>query len=480
MNYRIIFFTIGQVLRLEAALLCLPLLVSLCYQDRCALVFVLCAAIALSLGHALTVIFRPKVKTPFIKEGFLIVALVWLALSLVGALPFLLSGEVPSYVDALFETVSGFTTTGASILPNVEIISPSLLFWRSFTHWIGGMGILVFVVMLDRQASDRSMNILRAEMPGPKVDKLVPHTRDTARILYLIYLVMTAVQIVLLLLGGMPLFDSVLHAFGTAGTGGFGIRGDSVGSYSPYIQWVIAVFMLLFGINFNVYYLMLLRRWRAIWKSTELRLYLVLVAIATACITLNIYPLYQSAADALRLAFFQVSSIITTTGFGTADFDLWPGFSKAILLSLMFIGGCAGSTAGGLKVSRVVLLYQQVRQELRRALHPRGVYAARFEGKVVSDEVGRSTAVYFALYCLCMLVVFAALSLEPFDLETNLSAAVSCFNNVGPGFSQVGPLASYAAYSPAAKLLLTLAMLMGRLEIYPVLLLLTPSTWKRG
>lgn len=479
MNYRIILFTVGRVLKVEAGLLLLPLITALCYRESCAMAFILAIMIALAAGFSLTALFRPKSKVLFIKEGFLIVALVWIVLSLVGALPFVISGEIPSFIDAFFETVSGFTTTGASILTDVEDMCRSMLFWRSFTHWIGGMGILVFVVMLDRQSSERSMNILRAEMPGPKVDKLVPRTRDTARILYLIYLSMTALQIILLLCGGMSLFDSVVHAFGTAGTGGFGIRADGLSSYSPYLQWVIAIFMLLFGVNFNVYYLILLRRFRSALKSTELWVYLSIAAAATLAVSINIYPLYHNALQAIRQAFFQVSSIITTTGYATADFNLWPGLSRGILFALLFLGGCAGSTAGGLKISRVILLFQQIRKELRHMLHPRSIYPSRFEGKPVSDEVAHSTTVYFALYCLSILLLFLLLSFEPFDLETNLTAAISCFNNVGPGLAAVGPMGGYSGYSPTAKLLLSLAMLMGRLEIYPMLLLFSPSTWSK-
>jgi trk system potassium uptake protein TrkH len=474
-----VFSATGQVVKVEAGLLLLPLIVSLCYHEDCAFAFAVTIVIALAIGFCLTAVFRNGKRDIYIREGFLIVALDWVLLSLIGALPFVLSGEVPSYVDALFETVSGLTTTGASILSDVEAMSHGLLFWRSFTHWIGGMGILVFVVMFSSQSEDRSMNILRAEMPGPKIDKLVPRTRDTARILYLIYLVMTVTEVILLLCGGMPLFDSLVHTFGTAGTGGFGIHPESIGYYSPYLQWVISVFMLLFGVNFNVYFLLLLRRCGDILRSTELRAYVAIVLISAAVICCDIRPLYHSLSETVRQAVFQVSSIITTTGYATTDFNLWPGLSRSILLLLMFVGGCAGSTAGGLKVSRVVLLMRIIRRGLRRAVHPREVGVIRMEGAPVDDETARSTAIYFALYMLLVLSLFLSLSFEPFDMETNFSAAVSCFNNVGPGFSLVGPMGGYGGYRPVSKLLLALAMLMGRLEIFPIVLLFSPASWRR-
>jgi len=397
----------------------------------------------------------------------------------VGCLPFIISGEIPSFFDAFFETVSGFTTTGASVVIDVESMSHGTLFWRSFTHWIGGMGVLVFIMAIIPTVTDRSIHILRAEMPGPIVGKLVPKTKDTAKILYLIYIIMTAVEIVLLLIGGMPLFESTVHAFGTAGTGGFGIKADSIAGYSPYLQWVITIFMLLFGVNFNLYYLALIRHFHSIFKSRELWCYIGIFAAACFAITIDIYPMYQNFSESLRLAAFQTSSILTTTGFATADFNLWPGFSKAILFLLMFIGGCAGSTAGGLKVSRVILLFKIVRKELLHILHPRSVAVIKFEGKKVDNPTLNSVSTYFVLYIFGILGIFLILCLEPFDLETNLSATVSCFNNVGPGLSLVGPASNYSAYSPLSKLMLSFAMLLGRLEIFPLWFTLTPSTWSK-
>lgn len=480
MNRKMVFYMIGQMIKLEAALLVLPLLVSLIYREHeTALSFLITIGIALVLGFALTLIFRTKNRVIYAKEGFVIVALTWLALSAVGCLPFIISGEIPSFFDAFFETVSGFTTTGASVVIGVESMSHGILFWRSFTHWIGGMGVLVFIMAIIPTVTDRSIHILRAEMPGPIVGKLVPKTKDTAKILYFIYIIMTAVEIVLLLIGGMPLFESTVHAFGTAGTGGFGIKADSIAGYSPYLQWVITIFMLLFGVNFNLYYLALIRHFHSIFKSRELWCYIGIFAAACFAITIDIYPMYQNFSESLRLAAFQTSSILTTTGFATADFNLWPGFSKAILFLLMFIGGCAGSTAGGLKVSRVILLFKIVRKELLHILHPRSVAVIKFEGKKVDNPTLNSVSTYFVLYIFGILGIFLILCLEPFDLETNLSATVSCFNNVGPGLSLVGPASNYSAYSPLSKLMLSFAMLLGRLEIFPLWFTLTPSTWSK-
>ncbi len=478
MNYRMVFHIIGRVVVLESALLLLPLLVSICYNEACVWSFVWTIAAALVLGAALTLISRPKNRGVFAREGFAIVALSWLLLSFVGALPFYLSGVTAHYVDALFETVSGFTTTGASIIPNVELLPRGILFWRSFTHWVGGMGVLVLVMVIVSRSPDRSMNILKAEMPGPVVGKLLPRAKDTSRILYLIYFGMTVLEIILLLLGGMPLYDSVVHAFGTAGTGGFGIKADSIASYSPYLQWVITAFMLLFGVNFNLYFLLLLRRWREVFRSAELRTYGAVIVSSIAIITCNIYHMCSSLGESLRLASFQVASIATTTGYATTDFNLWPGLSKAILFLLMLMGACAGSTAGGLKVSRVVILWQLMRQEVRHIVHPRAVSAVRYEGKALDREALRNTAVYFALYFACMISTFLLISWEPFGFETNFTAAATCFNNVGPGFDMVGPTGNFAAFSPFSKLVLAFAMLLGRLEIFPMLLVLSPVTWR--
>ncbi len=480
MNRKMVLSTLGRILRIESLLLVLPLVVALLYREwRGALSFCITILVCVAIGTLLQLLFRPKSTVIFAREGFSIVALAWIGLSALGALPFVISGEIPSFFDAFFETVSGFTTTGSSILRDVEALSHGMLFWRSFTHWVGGMGVLVFVMAFLPNLSDRPIHIMRAEVPGPIVGKLVPRVKDTAKILYLLYVILTAVEVVLLLCGGMNLFDSSVHSFGTAGTGGFAVKSDGFGGYSPYLQWVIAVFMMLFGVNFNLYYLIAVKKFSTAIRSSELRCYLAIVFGVTALISLNIRSFYPTIEETVRHAFFQVSSIITTTGFATVDFNLWPDFSKGLLFVLMFIGGCAGSTAGGLKVSRVMILFKSLGGELHRLIHPRAVSTAKLEGKTLDDRTIWSANNYFALYMVCLLSIFALLSLEPFGFETNFSAAVSCFNNIGPGFASVGPMSSFADYSAGGKLLLSAAMLLGRLEIFPLLLAFAPSTWRK-
>lgn len=479
MNRRMILNTVGKMVLAEGLFLILPAIVSLIYKENCLFAFCITIAVALGLGGLMTWGAKPKDPVIYAKEGFFIVSASWILLSLIGALPFVISGEIPSYVDAVFETVSGFTTTGASILTDVEAMSKGLLFWRSFTHWIGGMGILVFVMAVLPNVSERSIHILRAEVPGPTVGKLVPRIKDTAKILYLIYVVMTMIQIVLLICGGMSPFDSILHAFGTAGTGGFGTKADSIGGYSPYLQWVIAIFMLLFGINFNVYYLFLIRRFKSALKSTELWVYLGIIATATALIAFNIYPQYNNLSETVRHSAFQVSSIITTTGYATTDFNLWPSFAKGILLILMFIGGCAGSTAGGIKVSRTVLISKQIRREIQKMLHPRSVKSLRFEGRPVEEQTLAGVNSYIGIYLVCFVVIFLIISFEPFGLESNFSAVAACFNNVGPGFGAVGPASNFAGYSDLSTVVLSIAMLLGRLEIFPLIIFFSPSSWRK-
>ena len=474
-----IYFTTGSVLITEAALLLLPLLVSIIYRETCAWVFLITIGITLAVGGLICLTMRPKDRTLFSKEGLVIVALAWIAVSFFGALPFVISREIPVFIDAFFETVSGFTTTGATILDNVEIMSHGLLFWRSFTHWIGGMGVLVFVMAVTVRVPERSIHILRAEMPGPIVDKLVPRARTTAMILYIIYIAMTALEIVLLLLGGMSLFDSVAHALSTAGTGGFGTYNASAANFSPYIQWVLAAFMFLFGINFNLYYLLLMGRAKDIFRNTEVKVYLIIVLASVAVITVDILPLYRSFFVALRQSAFQVTSIMSTTGFITADFTIWSPLSKVILLGLMFVGGCAGSTAGGLKVSRLAILLKLIRRDLRHTLRPRVVDVIKMDGRRLDEQTAHSVAVYFALYILSIAVLIVSLSFSRFDLETNLFAVISCFNNVGPGFGMAGPVGNYSPYPPLFKLLLSAGMLLGRLEIYPMLLLFMPAAWRK-
>lgn len=480
MNHRMIVNTIGKMVLLEAGLLLLPLATALVYGESCAVDFLITVGISAAVGLLLVRTVRPRSSVIYAREGFVICAVTWLVFSAIGALPFVLSGEIPNYIDAIFETVSGFTTTGASILTDVESMSHGMLLWRSFTHWVGGMGILVFIVAVLPSTSDRTIHILRAEMPGPTMGKIVPRLRDTAKILYLIYLGMTVVEVILLLAGGMSFFDSLLHTFGTAGTGGFGIKADSIGSYSPYCQWVITIFMALFGINFNLYYLLLVGNVRQVLKSTELRWYLTIMLGSTAIITANIFSMYSGISESLRAAAFQVSSIMTTTGYSTVNFDLWPELSKAILLMLMFIGACAGSTAGGIKVSRIVMMFKIIKRELRRLLHPRSVSTIKFEGKTVDEQTLSSVSNYFLIYIICFVVQLLLVSLDNFDFLTNFTAVASCFNNIGPGLGTVGPLGSFAGYSLFSKAVLSFGMLFGRLEILPMVLAFSPSTWQRS
>ena len=489
MNLRMIFNTLGKSLLALAGLLLLPMVTSIIYQESVVWSFVITIGIALVVGLVLMLVFRPKSKDIFSREGFVMVSLVWICYSLIGALPFAISGEIPNYIDALFETISGFTTTGASILTGtqIEAMSKGLLFWRSFTHWVGGMGIIVFVMVFASLSQDRSIHILRAEMPGPTVDKLVPRARDTARILYLIYIGMTALLAILLLCGGMSLFDSLIHAFGTAGTGGFGIKADSVASYSNYCQWVIAIFMFLFGINFNIYYLMVLGRFKSALKSQEMWMYVGITVVVIGTITANLLGTFaytQTFSDAFRIATFQTIASMTTTGFGvipsSTNVNFWPELSKWLLFLLMFVGGCAGSTAGGFKVSRVGILGCGVKKEIRRLLHPRSANVIKFEGKVVTDETLRSVSSYFVVYVFIMICVFVVLCFDPnpnLDFSANVTATVSCFNNIGPAYGEA--VNGYFVYSQFSKVILSIAMLLGRLEIFPLLLFVTPSTWKK-
>lgn len=471
-------FVIGRILVTEAALLALPLIVALLYGEA-AYPFLIPMALLVLIGLLLGVR-RPARTALYARDGLAIVALAWIAVSAFGALPFVISGDIPFYVDAFFETVSGFTTTGASILTEVESLSRGGLFWRSFTHWVGGMGVLVFVMAILPMSDGHGMHIMRAEVPGPTVGKLVSRMSDTAKILYGIYLALTLVEIVLLLAGGMPLFDACIHSFGSAGTGGFSCRNLSVGAYqNPYFDIVIGIFMLLFGVNFNLYYFLLIRRFRDVFHSEELRSYLLIVAAAVVAITVDIAHLYDSVSTSLCHAFFQVSSIITTTGYATTDFNAWPTFSKGILVVLMFIGACAGSTGGGIKVARVVILVKASYGDMRRMLHPNAVSTVRFEGKPLTDRNLRGVHLFLTVYILVFTVSFLLLSLEQFDLVTTFTALAACINNIGPGLELVGPMGNFSAFSPWSKLLLSFNMLVGRLEIFPMLLLCAPSIWKR-
>lgn len=481
MNYRLIFNTTGKVLRLLAAFLLIPLIVSgVNLELASCFAFLLTAVISFLIGSLLVLNCPIKSNEMFAKEGLIIVALSWVLVSLLGAIPFTLSGEIPSYIDAFFETVSGFTTTGSSVVTSIETMSKGLLFWRAFTQWIGGMGVLVFIMAITPKSTDSPIHIMRAEMPGHSVDKLVPKAGNTAKILYIIYIVITLLVIIFLLCGGMSLFESVVHALACAGTGGFGIKGDSIASYSPYIQWVLAISMLVYGVNFNMYYLLLLRKFKVIAKSSELRTYLLIFVCAVIIVCANIFPLYENFADALRNSVFQVSSIMTTTGFATADFNTWNSTAKATLIILMFIGGCAGSTAGGFKISRVLILTKKAGNEFRRIINPRRESVVTFEGKKLDESAISGVLSYFVIYILVFVGAFFLLSFDTtYGFETDFTAVVACFNNIGPGIGAVGPMGSFAGYSAYAKIILSFAMLLGRLEIYPLLLSLSPNSWTR-
>ncbi len=478
MNRKMVFYTTGHILILEAILFMLPLLCSVMYNETSSVIaFAISAGIALGVGLIISAISHTKNKLIYAKEGFAIVALAWLTVSAVGALPFVIGKFIPNYIDAFFETVSGFTTTGATILTDIEAMSHGMHFWRSFTHWIGGMGVLVFLMAILPTDSGRSIHIMRAEVPGPIVGKIVPKIKETAKILYLIYIGLTVIMVGFLLAGGMPFFDSLVHTFGTAGTGGFGIKADSIASYSPYLQWVITVFMLIFGINFNLFYLILIGKFTSAIKSRELWWYGGIIAVSIGAVAINVSHLFFSFGETFRHSAFQVASIISTTGYTTVDFNAWPGFSKTVLLILMIIGSCAGSTAGGLKVSRVILLFKTVKADLKKMLRPRSVNVVKLDGKTVDDATIHSATIYLTTYFIIYLALILLISINGFDIETTLSSVTSCLNNTGPAYGKAA--ASYSVFSGFSKIILSLAMLIGRLEIFPILLALSPATWRK-
>lgn len=478
MNLSIIIYIIGHVLRIEGLFLFLPCLTALIYREKSGFAFLITAILCIALGRLAT--FRKPKNTVFYgKEGFVTVSMCWIILSIFGSLPFLINGEIPSVPDALFETISGFTTTGSTILTDIESLSRCTLLWRSFTHWIGGMGVLVFVLaVLPIAGGGSQMYLMRAESPGPSVNKLVPRVKNTAMLLYGIYIVITLVQIVLLLIGGMPLFDALTSAFGTAGTGGFGIRNDSFAGYSTFCQGVTTIFMILFGINFNIYYLLLCRKHRQAFQSDELRTYLGIILISTVLIAFNIRHLFPGL-KALHHAAFQVASIITTTGFATEDFNTWPELSRMILVCLMFFGACAGSTGGGIKISRVLILVKSIKKELFSIVHPRSVKKIRVDGQVIEHDVIRSVNVYMAAYLVIIMVSVLLVSLENLDTTTTVTSVITTLNNIGPGLEIVGPTGNFSSFSALSKFVFMFDMLAGRLEIFPLLILFLPDTWKK-
>lgn len=479
MNYRMIAYLSGVIILIEAAFMALPALVALIYGEYSGMSFLVTILAAVLLG-GLLVCLRPKKKTMYAREGFVITALSWIVISLIGAVPFTLSGQIPNYIDAVFEMASGFTTTGSSIVHNVELLDQCMNFWRCLSHWLGGMGILVFMLAIVNFAGGQTNHLLRAESPGPSVAKMVPNMRKSSFILYSIYMGMTLVEIILLLLGGMPLFDSICHAFGTAGTGGFGVKAASIGYYdSYYLQGIIAVFMVLFGINFNVYFFMLARKWSNAFRNTEVWVYLGIICFSVLTITINVMQLFPTLFDALHHSFFTVSSIITTTGFATVDFNQWPQYSRILLVLLMIVGACAGSTGGGVKVSRFVILFKAASHEVRKLLHPNSVKVLKLDGKRIGKETIQGVQGYLLVYFAITVVSVLIVSLDNKDFVTTLTAVEATLNNIGPGLELIGPTGNFAAFSPLSKIVLTLDMLLGRLELFPILLLLSPSTWRK-
>ena len=481
MNYKMMGRFIAQTLSVETLFMIPALLISIFSGENMAVQgFLIAMGILVAVCLCLLLLCKGAPTAFGAREGLVCVSISWIFMSLLGCLPFVFSGAIPHYIDALFEMVSGFTTTGASILPEVESLPKGILYWRSFSHWLGGMGVLVFLLALQPADGNSgfTMHLLRAESPGPNVGKLVPKMHKTAGILYLLYIGLTILNILFLLVGNMPVFDAVCTAFGTAGTGGFGVRSDSLASYSPYIQNVTTVFMLLFGINFSCYYLLLLRQFKGVFKDEELRLYILIVIVSIGLIFWNLQGFYPTQEETLRHSAFQVGSIITTTGYATTDFDLWPSFSKMILVGLMLIGACAGSTGGGIKVARVLLLFKSLRRNIRQVLRPKSVHVIRSNGQVVDETIVRNTNAYLAAYVIIMFVSVLVISLDGFSPATNLTAVFACFNNIGPGLEAVGPTCNFAGFSPLSKIILILDMLAGRLEIFPILALLSRSTWR--
>ncbi|MDD2957589.1 MAG: TrkH family potassium uptake protein [Lachnospiraceae bacterium] len=480
MNYAIIGYILGWVLTLESMFMVLPCIVAVIYRESAGFAFLIVAAACFVAGM-LIVRKRPRNQVYFAREGFVTVALCWIVMSIFGALPFVINGDIPSFTDALFETISGFTTTGASILSDVEALSYCSLFWRSFTHWIGGMGVLVFLLAVLPLAGGYNMHLMRAESPGPSVGKLVPKVRETAKILYLIYVGMTVVEIVLLLFAGMPLFDALTTSFGTAGTGGFGIKNSSMGGYSNLIQSIVTVFMILFGVNFNAYYILLLsKNKKSAFRMEEVRWYLGIIGVCILIITFNIKDSFSSLYAAFHHAAFQVGSVITTTGYSTTDFDLWPQLSKTILVLIMFIGACAGSTGGGIKVSRIIILLKTVKQEMSYFIHPRSVKTIRMDGKAMDKDTVRSVSAFLVTYVIIFGFSMLILAFDNLDMVTNFTAITATFNNIGPGLGMVGPTGNFGVFTPVAKYVLMFDMLAGRLELYPLLLLFAPSVWKKN
>lgn len=477
MNCSIIRYILGYVLKIEAVLLLLPCLVGVIYKEDVAIYYLGTAFICLLTGFALSYK-KPSSTLFYLKEGCIATALSWIVLSFFGCLPFWLSKEIPSFTNALFETISGFTTTGASILEDVEALSHAALFWRSFSHWIGGMGVLVFLLAVFPLAGGSSMHLMKAESPGPSVSKLVPKTKHSARILYFIYLGITLVEFIFLVIGKMPVFDAVTTTLGTAGTGGFAINADSFAGYSTYLQWVVTIFMILFGVNFNAYYYILMGEAKKIFNMEEVRYYFIIIISSIVLISVNIFNTCSSVFEALTHASFQTASVITTTGFASTDFNLWPEASKTILVLLMFVGACAGSTGGGMKVSRFVIAFKTVVKELNSYIHPKSIQKLKIDDKQLPHEVVRVVNVYFMTFMLIFFTSFLIISFDGNDFITNFTSIATTINNIGPGLQKVGPAGNFNFFSPLSKYVLMFDMLAGRLELFPLLLLFHPVIWK--
>ncbi|MBQ5560988.1 MAG: TrkH family potassium uptake protein [Lachnospiraceae bacterium] len=479
MNKSLIQYILGYVLMIEGVLFSIPCITALCYQEKEGFMYLgvggFCIIVGLLMRRK-----KPKNDVFYLKEGCVTTSLSWIFLSFFGCIPFVLTGEIPFFINALFETVSGFTTTGASILSDVESLSHCSIMWRSFTHWIGGMGVLVFLLAIVPMSGGSHINLMRAESPGPSVGKLVPKVKQTAQILYLIYFALTFMLFILLLFGGMSVFEALNTSVATAGTGGFGIKNDSLISYSPYIQWVVTIFMLLFGVNFNAYYLIIFRQFSKAFKMEEVRYYFIIIGTSILIIFLNILHMFSSWADALRHSAFQVATIITTCGFSTCDFDLWPETSKTILVLLMFVGACAGSTGGGMKVSRFVIMFKTVMKELRGYIHPKSIQKINMDEKPIPHEVVRSVNVYLITFIVVFVSSVFLISFDGNDLTTNFTAIAATINNIGPGLSKVGPTCNFGFFSPLSKIVMIIDMLAGRLELFPLLILFHPSIWRDG
>ena len=479
MNFGFITYIIGWILNFQGLFLLVPCIISMIYNEKSGFAFIISSIISFAVGFLFTRK-KPKNRSFYAKEGFISVALGWIALSVSGALPFIISGEIPNIFNALFESISGYTTTGATILSDVESLSKCLLFWRSFTHWIGGMGVLVFVLCILPLADGNNMHLMRAESPGPSVGKLVPKVKSTAIILYGIYTALTIIECILLLFGKMSLFDAVTTSLATAGTGGFGIKNNSMADYSMYIQNVVAIFMFIFGVNFNIYFLFLIRKPKEVLQSEELRTYLGIVLISTLIIGINISGSLSSIWVGIQQAFFQVSSIITTTGFSTVDFNTWPEVSKFILVGLMFIGGCAGSTCGGIKISRIIIAWKNLKNEISSFVHPKRVQIIRLEGRKVGSDVVKSVNAYLVLYLILFVVSVFLISIENGSFETNFTAIAATLNNIGPGLDGVGPMENFGGFNPLSKCVFMFGMLAGRLELIPMIILFSPWVWKNN